>query len=37
MKGGDPRVWPELIVHPAATVDSLCVIDAATGDCRGRA
>lgn len=33
---GDRRVWPELIVHPAATVDSLCSLDAATGTCRGR-
>ncbi len=36
LKDGDGRVWPELIVHPAATVDSLCTIDAATGACRGR-
>jgi general secretion pathway protein J len=36
LKGGDGRVWPELIVHPAAMVDSLCTIDATTGACRGR-
>jgi len=32
----DPRVWPELIIHPAATVDTLCFIDPATASCRGR-
>jgi hypothetical protein len=36
MRAGDQRVWPELIVQPAATVDSLCAIDSATGFCRGR-
>ena len=36
LKAGDRRVWPELIIHPAARVDTLCVIDAATGSCRGR-
>ncbi|THD60622.1 type II secretion system protein J [Phenylobacterium sp.] len=36
LKAGDRRVWPELIVHPAATVDTLCSIDAASGLCRGR-
>jgi len=35
-RSGDRRVWPELIVHPAAAVDTLCSIDEATGDCRGR-
>jgi general secretion pathway protein J len=34
---GDRRVWPTLLVAPAATLDSLCVIDANTGGCRGRA
>lgn len=33
---GDRRVWPDLIVRPAASVDSGCVIDADTGGCRGR-
>lgn len=37
LKQGDRRVWPELIVHPAATVDTLCTIDPNTGACRGRA
>jgi general secretion pathway protein J len=32
----DGHYWPDLIVHPAATVDSLCVLDAASGRCRGR-
>ena len=36
MRAGDRRVWPELVVQPAATVDTLCLIDAATGACRGR-
>lgn len=36
LKGGDTRVWPDLIVHPAAAVDTLCAVDPATGDCRGR-
>ena len=35
-RSGDRRVWPELIVHPAAVVDTLCSIDDATGSCRGR-
>lgn len=34
---GDRRVWPELIVRPAATVDVQCVVDGDTGLCRGRA
>jgi prepilin-type N-terminal cleavage/methylation domain-containing protein len=34
---GDPRRWPELIVRPAVTVDTACVLDVATGLCRGRA
>lgn len=36
LKAGDRRVWPELVVHPAATVDTLCSIDATSGLCRGR-
>jgi len=35
-RSGDQRVWPELIVNPAAAVDTLCSIDEATGSCRGR-
>jgi general secretion pathway protein J len=33
---GDPRIWPELIVHPATTQDTLCVLDPNSGRCRGR-
>lgn len=33
---GDRRVWPTLIVRPAATVDALCTIDAERNTCRGR-
>jgi type II secretory pathway pseudopilin PulG len=33
----DGHYWPDLIIHPAATVDSLCVLDVARGSCRGRA
>lgn len=33
---GDPRTWPELIMRPAASVDTLCTIMAETGKCRGR-
>ncbi len=36
-QSGDARFSPDLIVHPAATVDSLCVLDVRTGHCRGRA
>ena len=33
---GDRRSWPELIARPGATVDSQCVLDPASGGCRGR-
>jgi general secretion pathway protein J len=33
---GDRRFWPDLIVSPAATLDSLCEIETNTGSCRGR-
>jgi general secretion pathway protein J len=36
LPAGDRRTWPELIVRPAASVDSGCVIDPDTGACRGR-
>jgi len=36
LPSGDRRVWPELIVRPAVSVDSGCVIDPDTGACRGR-
>ena len=32
----DPRVWPELLVKPFATVDSMCVLMVTTKTCRGR-
>jgi general secretion pathway protein J len=32
----DRRAWPTLIVRPAATIDSACVIDVNTGACQGR-
>jgi len=32
----DRRTWPDLIVRPAATVDTSCLIDADTGKCGGR-
>lgn len=34
---GDRRQWPDLIVRPATTVDTTCVLDVNTGKCRGRA
>lgn len=33
----DPRVWPELLIKPFATVDTMCVLIIRTGTCRGRA
>ena len=33
----DPRVWPELLIKPYTTVDTLCVLIVRTGTCRGRA
>ena len=33
---GDPRRWPDLIVHPLTTIDSGCILSAATSHCRGR-
>ncbi len=33
---GDRRLWPDLIVAPAATLDSQCQIEVNTGQCRGR-
>lgn len=33
---GDRRIWPALIVRPAATVDALCTLDPVTSRCRGR-
>ena len=33
---GDRRAWPELLIKPMVTIDSLCVLNAASGRCRGR-
>lgn len=33
---GDARLWPDLIVRPAATVDTQCVLNNQTGQCKGR-
>jgi general secretion pathway protein J len=33
---GDRRVWPPLIIRPAATVDALCTIAPERDTCRGR-
>ena len=33
---GDRRAWPELLIKPMITIDSLCVLNAASGRCRGR-
>jgi general secretion pathway protein J len=33
---GDRRLWPDLIVQPAITVDSACEPDPDTGACKGR-
>jgi len=33
---GDPRQWPDLIIAPAATTDSDCVLDPALHHCQGR-
>ncbi|MBP7952381.1 MAG: hypothetical protein KAZ17_02735, partial [Sphingorhabdus sp.] len=33
-RAGDKRVWPDLVVRPATTVNSACEIDNFTGRCR---
>ena len=33
---GDRRRWPELIVRPATTTDTACVLDVTIAACRGR-
>jgi general secretion pathway protein J len=33
----DPRVWPDLIARPAATVDTQCLVEVDSGLCAGRA
>jgi general secretion pathway protein J len=32
----DARAWPDLLIKPFATVDSMCVLTVMTGKCRGR-
>ena len=32
---GDRRVWPELLIRPAADVGAACLLNRATGRCRG--
>ncbi|HVU19810.1 MAG TPA: prepilin-type N-terminal cleavage/methylation domain-containing protein [Rhizomicrobium sp.] len=32
----DSRAWPDLLIKPFATVDSMCVLTVMTGKCRGR-
>lgn len=34
---GDARQWPDLLIKPAVNVDTLCILNTATGRCRGRA
>ncbi|MHB8528966.1 MAG: hypothetical protein ACYC8V_05560 [Caulobacteraceae bacterium] len=36
LRPGDRRRWPDLIIHPRATIDSECVLNPSTGLCRGR-
>ncbi|MFM6830399.1 MAG: hypothetical protein ACKOVA_08750, partial [Novosphingobium sp.] len=33
---GDRRIWPDLIVRPAATSSSTCRLDRVTGRCEAR-
>lgn len=33
---GDRRRWPDLLIHPAADIDAGCVLEIASGRCRGR-
>ena len=32
----DTRAWPDLLIKPFATVDTMCVLTVMTGKCRGR-
>ncbi len=34
---GDARQWPDLIVRPAATIDSACLLNTISHRCKGRA
>ncbi len=33
---GDPRQWPDMLIKTLDTIDSGCVLNTATGACRGR-
>jgi Tfp pilus assembly protein PilX len=33
---GDRRAWPDLIIHPQATIDTSCSVDPITHGCKGR-
>ena len=33
---GDSRLWPDLVVHPLADIDTECVLVPATGGCQSR-
>jgi general secretion pathway protein J len=33
---GDRRIWPDLLVRPLVTIDTGCVLNSASGKCRGR-
>jgi hypothetical protein len=35
-QSGDRRVWPELLVRPAADVGVACLLDKTTRRCRGQ-
>ena len=33
---GDARVWPDLLIHPRATIDTACLLNTITHRCKGR-
>lgn len=33
---GDPRRWPDLVIAPVPSIDTACVLNIATGACKGR-
>jgi general secretion pathway protein J len=33
---GDARSWPDLMIHPRTTIDTLCLLNPATHRCKGR-
>lgn len=36
LAAGDRRRWPELLLRPAATIDTACILNIASGACKGR-